>query len=236
MFHEIQPLRSYLKPPAAERLAEQVLEMGKDFFSKEDFHMAAKWLQRAYDILNDQKLDEISRDGLEMRLAIAEALVKALLGIQTTEAHDRARSLVQYIKSEIGDHLVVLLLSLEILNKAPPEAFEADTYSDVLRCMIRRFNHQEPNFKLITGHIRKLHDKSPDLGVKLIDEFLLTLVAQDQNDSWVENLVINRMWMITSQMDCHGSIDGTRTLLEKLQTPLSAEGTIAAQTVCILMC
>ena len=231
MFHEIEPLRPSLKPPAAERCADQTFEIGTDLLSGRDFPMAVKWLQRSYDVLNDQELDKMSRDGIEMRLAIAEALVKALLGIQTTDAHDRAWNLVQYIESEMGDHLVVLLLRLEILNHAPAETFDADTYADVLRRMIRSFNHQEPNFKSLMGNIRKLHDKSPSVGVRLLDEFLLTLVGEEQNDSWVENLVINRIWMITSQTDSDSTIDEARTLLKKLPKPLSVEATIAAQTV-----
>ena len=231
MFSKAEALSSSLSPSAAEKLADLLFRVGESSLHRKDFPMAIKWVQRAYDMLNDQELEKMSRDAVELRLTVAQVLVTALLGVQTTDGYEKAQNLVRYLKSEIGDKLVVLLLDLEVLIKAPDEVFDADAYARILERMMQIFNHQETNFKLLVYHIRKLHEKSPSDGVRILDMFLLTLNGQQCDASWIENLVITRMWMITSHRDSDSGIDEAQKLLHKLDKPLGAEGTVAAQTV-----
>lgn len=232
MFSNAEALTSSLHCSTAEKLAELIFKIANDFICKKDYPMAVKWSQRAFNMLNGQDIENISRDAVELRLTIAQGLVTSCLGLRTTEGYERAQNLVCYLESEIGDKMAVLMLNLEVLIKSPGEVFDGDAYAKILERMIQIFNQEEARFKLLVYHIRKLHEKSPTLGIKVLSEFLLELNTQQCNDSWIETLVVSRVWMATSHEDSDSSIDETQTLLQCLKKPLSAEGTIAAQTVC----
>ncbi|EOO03635.1 putative spo22-domain-containing protein [Phaeoacremonium minimum UCRPA7] len=195
-----------------------------------DYNGHLQNLSQSQRLTQDEAWKEDQFDVAE-HMFIAQVLVTALLGVQTTDGYEKAQNLVRYLKSEIGDKLVVLLLDLEVLIKAPDEVFDADAYARILERMMQIFNHQETNFKLLVYHIRKLHEKSPSDGVRILDMFLLTLNGQQCDASWIENLVITRMWMITSHRDSDSGIDEAQKLLHKLDKPLGAEGTVAAQTL-----
>lgn len=230
MYTKAERLRNFLTPDYAERLADILYEIGKSLSAKEDFTIATKWLERADETINRQSLESLSREGIELRLAILQALVTALLETGSRKDLERAKNHVDYIEAEVGNKLVVSLLRLELLQKTPAEVFDSDTYGNVLRHMIKDFNFTEPGFRLIIYHIRKLHDKSPGVGCAVLDDFILAL-AKAENDTWMEKAIITRMWMISNQRDTLSTIDAVRSVLSNLAKPLSAEAAIAAQAV-----
>lgn len=221
---------SSLEPYHVEKLADILYEIGKDLCRKGDFSMAVKWLDRANDVINSQGLELLSREAIELRTAIVQALVTALLGLDTTDAFEKADNLVDGIESEMGVELVILLMRLEILQKSPAEVFDSDAYADVLRRMVKSFNFTDSTFKLVVHHIRKLHDKSPGLGCKVLDEFIAVLTSVE-TDEWIERLIIIRVWMTTNGQNSADSIESTIAVLKLLGKPLSVDATVAAQTV-----
>jgi len=120
-----------------ESLADVLYEIGKDLLHKQQYSLSIKWLDRAYNVLNDQELDRLSMDASELRTSIMQTLVKALLSLKDQEAIGRARSLVSLLESVLGDKLIVLLLKLEILSAPSADAFDSSQYSDVLQRMTR---------------------------------------------------------------------------------------------------
>lgn len=192
--------------------------------------MAEKWLQRAWDLINSQQLQDMSRDAVELRIAVLQSLITALLGIQTADSIDQAQNLVKYVESEIGDQPVVLLLRLEILSKSPAEAFDGEAYGNILRRMIRSFRPTEPNFKLLAHHIHVVHAKCPGIGCSVLDDFLSSLVKIDQKE-WIDKIVIKRVNMATSHRDFEGTVDDALKALSRLEDPVSAVAGFAAQAV-----
>lgn len=192
--------------------------------------MAVKWLRRAWSLMDGQQLQDMSRDAVELRIVVMQALVAALTGIQTIESFQEAKNLVQYVESEIGDQPVILLLNLEILSKSPAEEFDAEAYANVLRRMVRSFLPEEPNFKLLVHHIHVLHTKCPSLGCSLLEEFLSVLVKNGQN-IWIDKVTIMRVHMAVSHRDFEGAVDDARKAVSRLEKPLSADAAFAAQTV-----
>lgn len=192
--------------------------------------MADKWLHRAWDLINDQQLQDMSRDAVELRLVVLQALVTALMGVQTIESIQKAQNLVKYVESEIGDQPVILLLHLEILTKSPTEAFDGEAYASILRRMIRSFRFVEINFKLLTHHIHVLHAKCPGLGCLILEEFLALLVKNYQA-SWIDKAVIMRVHMAVSHRDFEGTVDDAQKAISKLEKPVSADAAFASQTV-----
>lgn len=213
-----------------EKIADGLFHVGKGLLDKQDYPMADKWLHRAWEVINSQQLQVMSRDAVELRIAVMQALVSALLGTQTVESVQEAKNLVDYVESEIGDQAVILLLHLEILSKSPDEAFDAEAYADILRRMVLSFRPSENTFKLIVHHTHVLHAKSPSLGCSLLENFL-SLLIKNGSSEWVEKVIIMRVHMAASHRDFEGTVDDARKAVLKLEKPVSADAAFAAQTV-----
>lgn len=233
-FESAESLLSKSDPTSAEKIVDSLYHVGKGLLSKKDYPMAEKWLQRAWDLINSQQLPGMSRDAVELRIAILQALVTVLMGLRTAESIDRAQNLVKYVESEVGDEPVVLLLNLDILSNAPGETFDGEAYANILRRMVRTFHPTESNFKLLGHHIHFLHTKCPGLGCSILDEFLSSLVKGGRTE-WIDKVVTTRIHMAVSQRDFEGTVDDAHKALERLEEPVGVEASFAAQTVRLLI-
>lgn len=232
MYVKTERLHKLLIPSYAERLGDLVYEIGKWLLTQHEYPLALKWLERANTLINAQSLEQLSREGVELRMAIMQAQVSAFLGIGTPDGLEKAKNLVDYVESEVGNtKLVVSLLKLELLQKTPAEVFDDDAYSEVLRRMIRNFNPSESGFKLIVHHIRKLHDKSPGAGCAVMDDFIIHLRNAEAKPDWMEKVVIQRMWMIAHQRDSVATVEAVGSVVSQLSRPLSPEASVGAQAV-----
>lgn len=224
----------FLDPSTAESLADLLFEMGKELLGKKQFNLAAKWLDRAFTVLNSQELDKLSLDASELRTSIIQCSVKALLGVGEHNAKEKADSLVGLLENEIGNKLIVLLLRLELLSVSG-EVFDTVSYGTVLQRIIRTVALTDSNFKLIMHHIRKLNDKSPSLACNALDEFLQSRVVEANNDEWLETVLINRLWMATSQRDGADVPSSVQQILDivlsNVEKPMSSSAAFAAQMV-----
>jgi hypothetical protein len=242
MYNKGHPSDNSLEPHYAEKLADVLYEIGKDMAAKKDFQMAVKWLGRAHDIINSRDLEQLSREALELRTAVMQAHVSALLHLETSEALQQAENMIEFIQSEVGNTMVVLILRIELLDKAPPETFDSNAYAAVLNQMIESLRQtdeemepmkktsKDPTFKLIVHHIGKLHGRSAMLGSGVLDKFILA-VSKTQHEEWMERLVAKRIWMASTKADSKKSTEAAQAILSHLKNPLSAEATVAAQTV-----
>ncbi|KAH9898758.1 meiosis protein SPO22/ZIP4 like-domain-containing protein [Xylariomycetidae sp. FL2044] len=233
VFGKVAGLLEAQDPTSAENLADSLFEIGQDLLTKSQFALAAKWTDRAYQIINCQDLEQLSREAIELRLAISQALVQSHLKANSPEGFQKAENHVAYIEAEIGDKLVVLLLRLELLLHSPAEVFDGAGYAAVLRRMIRSLDVSDSNFKLMIHHIRKLDDKCPSLAFSVLDEFIVTCVLPAQRDDWIERSVILRVHMATSRRDGPDTIQGLITLLDSVEAqtpkPLVAGTALAIQ-------
>ncbi|PNP45997.1 hypothetical protein THARTR1_10831 [Trichoderma harzianum] len=197
MFGKIDALGPTLDPRSAEIIADTLQHIGFDLASKGDHGMAVKWLKRAYNIINHQALDLLSNQGLELRLAICQGLVRGLLDIGSLACVEEANSLIEYIESEIGDKPLVLHWRLELLQKAPGEVFDIDAYSSILHRMVRSFDHSDASFHFLLHHIKSLREKNHPLARVLLDELLLQHIISSKNGQWIGKTVVRRIWMNT---------------------------------------
>ncbi|KAK8038870.1 hypothetical protein PG993_007281 [Apiospora rasikravindrae] len=235
IYGKTQSLRHRLEPTTAESLADAIYEIGESCLGKQDFTMATKWLERAYDFLSSQDLEMLSRDGVELQLTISQALVRAFLGLDTAESLQKAESLVASLESEAGDKLVVLLLRLDVLVKAPGEVFDSSTYANVLRRIMRAMDLTNTTFKLMISRIRKLDDKGPALACQVMDEFIKLHVLLSRKDDWIERALTLRIYMSTSQRGSLDTVNGIRSLLDHIQQslekPLAAHAALGIITL-----
>lgn len=244
MYKKGHPIDQSLEPHYVEKLADVLYEIGKDMTAKKDFQMAVKWLDRAQEVINSHDLEQLSREALELRTAIIQAYITALVNTETNEGFTKADNLIEFLQSEMGSTMVVLVLRLELLTKAPAEIFNSDAYANILSQMITCLSQKDlamdiagqsigdPDFKLIMHHIGKLHDKSPTLGWAVLDDFIMGL-AKSEQDRWIERLVTKRVWMATIKGDSVESIEAANDSLSHVQNPLSADATVAVQTVSV---
>lgn len=235
MFNKSITTQKFFDPNTAESLADVLFEMGKSLLEKQQYQMAVKWLDRSYEILSGQELDRLSMDASELRISIIEASVKSLLGLKEAASAGKARDLVNLLESEIGDKLIVLLLKLELLSAANNEVFDSNAYCDILQRITRTMVSTESNFKLVMYHIRKLNDKSPSLACIALDNLLRLRVLGSERDSWIEKVLVTRLWMTIGQRDSVDAIESLEAILtsisSNLSKPLNSTVTLAAQTV-----
>ncbi|KAM7220206.1 Meiosis protein SPO22/ZIP4 like domain containing protein [Rhypophila decipiens] len=230
MYTKAERLHKFLTPNYAEKLADVLYEIGKSFSVEKDFLPAVKWLERANEILNTQSLEKLSREGVELRLAILQATVTAYLGMETPSALEKARKIVDYVESELGStKLLVSLLRLEVLRRTPPEEFDDEAYSEVLRRMIRSFNSTDSGLKLITHHIQKLQKKSPGAACAVMDELINRLREAGENLDWMEMVVVQRMWMIQHAPLSLESFETVKKVLSLLRRPFGPMACMATQ-------
>ncbi|KAI4860640.1 SPO22-domain-containing protein [Hypoxylon rubiginosum] len=235
VYDKIQNCKDNTDPVSAENLADSLFEIGKDLTVKKNFPLAVKWLERAYESLDAQELELLSREAIELRLAISQALVRAYLNVNTTDGFQKAENHVRYVESEIGDKLVVLLLRLELLLSSPAQVFDSNAYAGILQRMVRSLDISESSFNLMIHHIRKLEDKSPSLASSVLDAFLTSRILPTQHDAWVERVVVLRTHMATTHRDTHETIQGLATMFDSveanLEKPLLAAAVLAVQTL-----
>ena len=224
-------------PHTAESLADVLYEMGKDMLGRQQYPLAVKWLDRAYEVLTGQEVDRLSIDASELRISIIEALVKALLGLQEQVPLQRAYSMVRMLDSELGDKLIVLLLILEVLSSSVNGSFDTSSYSDTLRRIIRSMVLSDASFRLVMFHIRKLNEKSPGLACQDLEELMKLRILKCGNGEWVEKVLITRIWMTTGQMDTPEALSSLEECLNLVFTnthqPVSSGAALAAHTVCL---
>ncbi|KAI1449599.1 SPO22-domain-containing protein [Annulohypoxylon stygium] len=220
LYEKVQGGKSNSDHTSAENLADSLFEIGKDLTEKKNFPLAVKWLERAYEAINIQDLEQLSREAIELRLAISQALVRSYLDLGTTEGFQKAENHVCYIESEIGDKLVVLLLRLELLSKSPAEVFDSGGYADVLHRMVRSLDISESSFNLVIHHIRKLNDKSPSAACSILDEFITSRVLPTQHDPWIERAIVLRTRMTTTHRDSDETIQSLSSTFDSVEANL----------------
>ncbi|KAL7799887.1 meiosis protein SPO22/ZIP4 like domain-containing protein [Trichoderma ceciliae] len=222
MFGKIDILRPTLDSSSAEIIADTLRHIGFDLTSKGDHGMAVKWLKRAYDIINHQALDQLSKNGLELRLAICQGLVRGLLDIGSQACVQEANGLIEYVESEIGDRPLVLHWRLELLQKAPGEAFDIEAYASILHRMVRSFDYSDASLYFLLHHIKHLRERSPRLARGLLDELLLQHVISSKKSVWIGKTVVRRIWM--SAADDSNPVEALadlQSLLDKAYDSLS---------------
>ncbi|KAI1153268.1 meiosis protein SPO22/ZIP4 like-domain-containing protein [Nemania diffusa] len=137
LYADLEKLMMNIDTASVEKLADAIFEIGRDLGLRKNSILAAKWLERAYDLINSQEIGQLSRDAIELRLAISQALIQVYLDIGSVDYIDRAKNHVAYIENELGDKLVVLLFRTEILIRSPAENFDSKAYADILRRMVK---------------------------------------------------------------------------------------------------
>ena len=235
MFRKAGDLLTNLDAALAENLADTFFDIGRSFLQKKEYRMAAKWLERAYEVIDGQDIEKLSRDGIELRLTILQAYIQALVGTKTRENLRKAEDLVAYIEAEMGDKPVLLLLRLELLQSVPGEEFDSLAYENILHRMVKSFNFTEEYFNFVLHHARWLHDRSASLGCSVMDDLIATRILPSEKSEWIERALVLRVFMATSQSgiaeDCIELGDLLARVKESLNEPIQPVAATAAQSV-----
>ncbi|KAK0663176.1 hypothetical protein DIS24_g1486 [Lasiodiplodia hormozganensis] len=139
-----------LTADTGEMLTDTLFEIGRDLFKKGQYEDAAKWLDRAYNIIGEQNVEELDHDAVELRLAILNFLVRACLKVNTAESRDKACGIVDLLEFDHGDKTVVHLLKLDVISA--DQELDVEQYYNVVVRMIRSIVLTDTNFKTIMHH------------------------------------------------------------------------------------
>lgn len=224
-----------MKIDLVESLSDTLFEIGKGLASQNNFSLASKWLERSNAAINSQGIETLSRESLELRMAIAQALFTAYLKDDKKDSFQKAENLVAQLESEIGDKVLVLLLRLELLLKSPKELFDANAFAGVLKRLIKSTDLSEPIFKMTLHHIHTLNDSNPLLACEALDYFLSFRVIPSQHGDSIEKATIFRTQMATSSVDNLEAVQSLSAILDAVENgthqPLGASAALALQTV-----
>ncbi|KAI0503144.1 meiosis protein SPO22/ZIP4 like-domain-containing protein [Xylaria bambusicola] len=159
LYASVAGIMTKVDTASAEQLADALFEIGRDLNLKKNSVLAAKWLERALELINSQEMSQLSRDAIELKLAISQALIQAYLDVGSPDYINRAENHIAYLEDGLGDKLVVLLFRTEVLLRSPAETFDSKAYASILHRMMKAADISESSFKLIMHHIRKLDEK-----------------------------------------------------------------------------
>lgn len=240
MFSKVKDLQQDMNIASAENMADTLQNIGSALHLTKDFPMAAKWLRRAFEVIDAPPLDRLSVEGLDSRLAICQDLVQALLGTGDTDAVYEANNLVTYIEGEIGDKPIVLHWRLEILQKTPDETSDSDSYASIIRQMIHVFDSTDQTFQFLLHHVQELRSRNTRLAGDLLNELILKRVLPACNIDWLDKSIVRKVWLSTMESGSSGKravrelSELLNRVMESIGRPLSAEVAGAAQSVSLM--
>jgi hypothetical protein len=73
MFTKCKQHKHTIDPSVMESLADILYEIGKGLLGKRNYELAARWLERAHDVLGEQDMDKLSHEAGELRLSIMQS-------------------------------------------------------------------------------------------------------------------------------------------------------------------
>jgi tetratricopeptide (TPR) repeat protein len=94
MYQKIAPSVLTYDPRSAEELADALYEIGKDLFAKKQYELSVRWLERAYDTLAEQHIEQLGDNAGELRLSVMQLLTKAHCSMKNPAALEKARHMV----------------------------------------------------------------------------------------------------------------------------------------------
>lgn len=222
-------------PGLAENVSDTFFDIGRSFLPKKEHQMAVKWLERAYEVIDAQEIEKLSRDGVDLRLTILHAYIQALVGTKTQENLKKAEACVSLVGTELGDNPAILLLRLELLQSVPDEEFDSLAYESVLHRMVKSFNFTDEHLKFMLHHARWLYDRSAMLGCSVMDDLIATKILPSGKGEWIEKALVLRVLMATSQSsvleNCVELADLLSKAKENLAEPIQPAAAAAAQSV-----
>jgi tetratricopeptide (TPR) repeat protein len=103
-----------------ETAADLCYEIGRSQQHQKRDESALSWLERAYQLINDDDADSSSLENEDLRLAVVASFIECLTGKPSTENTQRAWSLLTSLEQDhgLGNRMAVLTMQLNILMEA----------------------------------------------------------------------------------------------------------------------
>lgn len=101
MFSKCKQLSRFLTASLAESIADLLYEMGRDLLGKNDYEGATRWLERAFDVLQEQSLEVLSAEAGELKMSIMQNIGTLETFSLAQTSHEN--SVQAYMKSKTPD-------------------------------------------------------------------------------------------------------------------------------------
>lgn len=208
-----------LDPSHAEQLADLLFEMGSDQAMKFQYSEAIRWLERAHDVLANQKSEQLSGDAGELQLSIMHGMVKAFMKIGGDSNNRRAWNIVGKLDAMHGDRLVVLLLKLDLYDTDPTSS--PHEYCDVLDTIVRSVHLTDSNVKTILHQVHKLRLRNARLAHILLSTLISERLLGSEETAWLEKALITVVWNCTTSTDLPDALELLNIVFDTVAANLS---------------
>ncbi|OXV09702.1 hypothetical protein Egran_02543, partial [Elaphomyces granulatus] len=207
----------------ASELADLCYNVGQQAFSKGQFDLAAKWLEKAAKH-NSRSLNagDENSPNVKLRLIILHMTVRAYLEQNSGESRTKSLQTLEILISYYPNELAVLILWLEVMMKQGNP--DHRIFYNRLETLVHVIELTDTNIKIILSYIQKLQEWSIEMCVRTLEQLLLRMPVLSDNEQWIDRLFVISIRLSTSSgvADSLSLLDAVAThLYDYLMKPLS---------------
>ncbi|KAJ9615350.1 hypothetical protein H2200_001425 [Cladophialophora chaetospira] len=199
-FHtQLNDLQSTLRPDRLGELIDLCYEIGNDRLRQKQGSLAARWLKRGCQLLEEHSARISDMDIIELKLSMLHTYVHALLSSEDVEVGDETVKAFKALREEFPYKLPVILLQLEECTK--DRAANPNAYSAELMKIVRTVHVMHANHNLILHYVHNLKTLSIVHAIKVLDAYILTRLIPHGNEEWTERTIITLTWLMTAKTE-----------------------------------
>lgn len=210
----------------AEQFADLLYEIGRALSKQESTEESVNWFRKSAFVFELETLSDCNVSAAELKMTVMQALVKALLHVETPEALGEARSVLETIRSSFGAKLSCHLLEFDF-HAHCPESSSEDMLQAIL-IMIQGVSLNDPSYRTIMRCIYDLKSKDTALAARALEHLLLSRVLATGREEWIEQVVTVRLWMLAppgSATACDLAENLILSVDQAIDVPFSANAT-----------
>ncbi|EPS39658.1 hypothetical protein H072_6544 [Dactylellina haptotyla CBS 200.50] len=195
---------SRLQPRIRESLGKTLYRIGKDLVKHANLTGGVEWLARAMEVVDPKHVGS-DQFATELRFGVMQHLVQASLKTQMPVNLERARDALEMMTNEWPERLNVHCLGLDIIvaQGLGTELYHASLIKMMTGNVALKI---ETGGNRILGkcHVlmaQDLQGRGHRFACNVIDRFVTERLIQEDNQSWIEQAFITRVWMMVQ--DAH---------------------------------
>ncbi|KAG8531049.1 uncharacterized protein KY384_004406 [Bacidia gigantensis] len=234
MYSKVKSTSTPLNQAFAEQLADLLFEVAKDQSNKSDHAAAVDWFEDALDELSSHEVNQLSSDGIELKMCTMHYLVKAHINVGSADHRNKAWNVVQELELEYGQKLTISLLKLDLYASEPnPQPTE---YASTLEKIVRTVHLTEINIKTVLHHLYRLRSWSSSQALNVLLILIKQRLLDSEEVAWLEKGLVTMVWIATSSSESPNILDVLKCLFDEVVgSPLKMIGSVATHTAQMLM-
>jgi hypothetical protein len=216
------------------RLAELLLEIGKDQHLRHSHQVAVHWLELSLEVIGNAG-DEVS-DNLGLRTTIEHSLVNALAHIGENSATEKAWDMVANLRTHGQETPALLLIQLHLY--AQDKYSSPQGHAGALQRLFQSMQITDSTFQTAIHHTHILMTQDRALAHLALRKNLLPRCIEIEDAGKTERVLVLVVWNLVAQAEHCDTIKELRGILDDLHGTVSqsigVNATHAIHTVCTI--